>query len=400
MGFIDLENLAQYIDFPAAAMEILAEPQRQTILSLRLKLSETESLSAKAYVVYHSLLRGPAKGGIRIAPDVTLDHTAHLAELMTWKTALMKLPFGGGKSGIAIDPAPLTHFLKSSFLREWVMQKRLDLQKGVYVPAPDMGSGPSDMAVIFGEMHIPECVTGKPIGVGGLPGRLEATGRGVATTARLMGEDVLKRPLNELTVAIQGFGNVGSFGALFCHEMGFKVVAVNDVRGGIHNPNGFDVPRLMRHVAETKSVTGFPGDSIDGEELLQLPVDVLIPAAMGDVIHAKNAHKIQAKSIVEAANGPVTPEGDVYLRDRGVPIAPDILANAGGVSASYVEWHHSKSGGMTTKEEVLTNLDKLMTDAWRRTRAAQERCKCDLRTAAQLVSADELITSLRDRNWI
>ncbi|MCB9857923.1 MAG: Glu/Leu/Phe/Val dehydrogenase [Phycisphaerales bacterium] len=400
MGFIDLENLAQYIDFPAAAMEILAEPQRQTILSLRLKLSETESLSAKAYVVYHSLLRGPAKGGIRIAPDVTLDHTAHLAELMTWKTALMKLPFGGGKSGIAIDPAPLTHFLKSSFLREWVMQQRLDLQKGVYVPAPDMGSGPSDMAVIFGEMHIPECVTGKPIGVGGLPGRLEATGRGVATTARLLGEDVLKRPLNELTVAIQGFGNVGSFAALFCHEMGFKVVAVNDVRGGIHNPNGFDVPRLLRHVAETKSVTGFPGESIGGEELLQLPVDVLIPAAMGDVIHGKNAHKIQARSIVEAANGPVTGEGDVYLRDRGVPIVPDILANAGGVSASYVEWHHSKSGGLTTKEEVLTNLDKLMTHAWKRTRAAQERCKCDLRTAAQLVSADELITSLRDRNWI
>ncbi|HPF38401.1 MAG TPA: Glu/Leu/Phe/Val dehydrogenase [Phycisphaerae bacterium] len=400
MGFIDLENLAQYIDFPTAAMEILAEPQRQTILSLRLKLSETESLSAKAYVVYHSLLRGPAKGGIRISPDVTLEHTAHLAELMTWKTALMKLPFGGGKSGIAIDPAPLTHFLKSSFLREWVAQKRLDLQKGVYVPAPDMGSGPSDMAVIFGEMHIPECVTGKPIGIGGLPGRLEATGRGVATTARLLGEDVLKRPLNELTVAIQGFGNVGSFGALFCHEMGFKVVAVNDVRGGIHNPNGFDIPRLMRHVAETKSVVGFPGDSIDGEELLQLPVDVLIPAAMGDVIHAKNAHKIQARSIVEAANGPVTAEGDVYLRDRGVPIVPDILANAGGVSASYVEWHHSKSGGMTTKNEVLTNLDKLMTDAWKRTRAAQERCKCDLRTAAQLVSADELITSLRDRNWI
>ena len=400
MGFIDLENLSQYIDFPDAAKEVLGVPQRQTIMSLRLKLSETESISAQAFVVYHSLLRGPAKGGIRMAPDVTLEHTAHLAELMTWKTALMKLPFGGGKSGIAIDPAPLTHFIKSSFLRDWIMQTRLDLEKGIYVPAPDMGTGPSDMAVIFGETHIPECVTGKPIGVGGLPGRLEATGRGVATTSRLAGEQILQRPLNELTVAIQGFGNVGSFAAIYCHEMGFKVVAVNDIRGGIHNPEGFDVPRLMRHVAETKSVVGFPGDSISGEELLHLPVDVLIPAAMGDVIHAKNAKQIQAKVIVEAANGPVTLEADAILNDRQVQVVPDILANAGGVSASYVEWHHSKSGGMTTKQQVLDNLDALMTDGWNRTRAAQERCKCDLRTAAQLVAADELITSLRDRNWI
>lgn len=400
MGFIDLENLAKYIDFPTAAMEILAEPQRQTIMSLRLKLSETESISAKGFVVYHSLLRGPAKGGIRMAPDVTLEHTAHLAELMTWKTALMKLPFGGGKSGIAIDPTPLTSFLKASFLREWVVQQRLELEAGIYVPAPDMGSGPSDMAVIFGETRIPECVTGKPIGIGGLPGRLEATGRGVATIARLVGEQVLKRPLKDLTVAIQGFGNVGSFAALFCHEMGFKVVAVNDIRGGIHNPEGFDIPRLMRHVSETKSVVGFPGEPIEGTELLQLPVDVLIPAAMGDVIHAKNADKIQAKTIVEAANGPVTLEADDVLNRKGVPIVPDILANAGGVSASYVEWHHSKSGGMTTKEDVLANLDKLMTVAWNRTREAQESCGCDLRTAAQLVSADELIRSLRDRNWI
>jgi glutamate dehydrogenase/leucine dehydrogenase len=210
----------------------------------------------------------------------------------------------------------------------------------------------------------------------------------------------LKRPLNELTVAFLGFGIVGSFAALFCHEMGFKVVAVNDVRGGIHHPEGFDVPRLMRHVAETKSVVGYPGDPIDGDELLQLPVDVLIPAAMGDVIHAKNADKIHAKTIVEAANGPVTLEADEVLNSKGIQVVPDILANAGGVSASYVEWHHSKSGGMTTKEEVLANLDKLMTEAWSRTRAAQESCKCNLRTAAQLVSADELIRSLRDRNWI
>jgi glutamate dehydrogenase/leucine dehydrogenase len=264
-----------------------------------------------------------------------------------------------------------------------------------------MGSGPSDMAVIFGEMHMPECVTGKPTGIGGLPGRLEATGFGVATIARLAAQEILKKPLKELTCAVQGFGNVGSFAARFAAEMGFKVTAVSDINGGIHNPAGFDVPRLLRHVAETRTVHGFAGaEQVANDELLQLPVDVLIPAAAGDVIHAKNASKIQAKLIVEGANGPVTPEADAILEKDGVAVVPDILANAGGVAASYIEWHHSKSGAMTSKEQVLEALDKQLTQAWKRMRGAQEQCKTPLRTAAQVVAATELITALRDRNWI
>lgn len=400
MGFIDVEGLAKYIDFPVAARDILSEPQRQTIMWLRLKLSETESISAKAYVVYHCTVRGPAKGGIRIDPDVNLEETAHLAELMTWKTALVRLPFGGGKSGIALDPAPLTQFIKASFLKQWVGQQRQDLEKGIYVPAPDMGTGPSDMAVILGETHIPECVTGKPTGVGGLPGRLEATGWGVAIISRLAATQILKKPLGDLTCAIQGFGNVGSFAAMFAHEMGFKVVAVSDIRGAIHNPQGFDIPRLLRHVRESKTVVGFPGETMSNEELLHLPVDVLIPAAAGDVIHEKNANRIQAKIVIEAANNPCTAAGDAILTEKGIHVVPDILANAGGVAASYIEWHHSKSGAMTKKEDVLTHLDKQLSDAWQRTQDARERCKCTHRTAAQVVAADELISALRDRNWI
>jgi len=400
MGFVDLEHLSKFTELPTPAREILNEPQRQVTMSLRLKLSETEHIAAKAYVVYHNMCRGPAKGGIRFAPDVSLEETSHLAELMTWKTALVRIPFGGGKSGICIDPTPLTHFIKASFLREWVHRMRSDLESGVYIPAPDMGSGPSDMSVIYGETRIPECVTGKPTGVGGLPGRLEATGFGVAVIARLAGEQILRKKLEEMTVAIQGFGNVGSYAAYYAAQMGYKVVAVSDISGGLHKPDGFDLPRLLRHAKEARTIAGYPGNQITNDELLQLPVDVLIPAAAGDVITHKNADRIQAKLIVEAANGPVTAAADDLLFERGVMIVPDILANAGGVAASYVEWHHSKSGAMAERDEVLAALEKQMTKAWTRTLAAREDRKCDLRTAAQVVAAQELMQALRDRNWI
>ncbi len=400
MSAVDFDHLSKYMKYNHAARDILQVPERETKIQLRLKLSETESLSAESYVVYHCTVRGPAKGGIRMAPNVTMEEVGRLAELMTWKTALVKIPFGGGKSGIRIDPSPLTSFIKAAFVKQWVGQMRRDLEKGVYVPAPDMNSGPTDMAVIFGEMHIPECVTGKPIGVGGLPGRLEATGRGVATITRLAAEQVLKQSPSDLTVAIQGFGNVGSFTAMYCHEMGFKVVAVSDVTGGLHNPQGFDVPRLMRHVKEARFIEGFPGTKISNDDLLKLPVDMLIPAAAEDVIHEQNARWVQAKVIVEGANGPLTPAADHMLRERGMPIVPDILANAGGVSASYVEWHVSKSGAMTTKDEVLKSVDNKLEDAWNRMRAAVGSCKCDMRTGAELVALDELQTALRDRNWI
>jgi len=400
MSAVDFDHLSKYMKYSPAARDILQEPERETKIQLRLKLSETESISAESYVVYHCTVRGPAKGGIRMAPNVTMEEVGRLAELMTWKTALVKIPFGGGKSGIRIDPSPLTSFIKAAFLKEWVAQMRRDLEKGVYVPAPDMNSGPTDMAVIFGEMHIPECVTGKPIGVGGLPGRLEATGRGVATITRLAAEQVLKQSPKDLTVAIQGFGNVGSFTAMYCQEMGFKVVAISDVTGGLHNPQGFDIPRLMRHVKEAKFIEGFPGTKITNEELLKLPVDMLIPAAAEDAITEQNCRWVQAKVIIEGANGPLTPAADHMMRERGVPIVPDILANAGGVSASYVEWHVSKSGAMTTKEEVLKSVDNKLEDAWNRMRAAVSSCKCDMRTGAELVALDELQTALRDRNWI
>lgn len=400
MAFVDLDRLGRFIKLPTASRDILEGPEKQIMMSLRLKLSETERITATAYVVYYCTVRGPAKGGIRMMPDVTLEETTHLSELMAWKTALVKIPFGGGKSGIKLDPSPLTRFIKSSFLKEWVHQMRLDLERGVYIPAPDMNTGPADMAVIVGETRIPECVTGKPTGVGGLPGRLEATGWGVAAITRRAAEHLLKTQRTELSVAIQGFGNVGSYAAQFCKDLGFKVVAVSDVNGAIANGDGFDVPRLIRHVNEHRTVAGFPGQKITNDELLSYPCDILIPAASGDVITEKNADAIRAKLIVEAANNPVTRGGDHILVERGIPVVPDILANAGGVVGSYVEWHHSKSGAMSTKEEVFDRIERVLGTAWNRTLAARDEHKCDLRTASLIVAAGELIESMRDRNWI
>jgi glutamate dehydrogenase/leucine dehydrogenase len=256
------------------------------------------------------------------------------------------------------------------------------------------------MAVIVGETHIPECVTGKPIGVGGLPGRLEATGYGVTTIARLAAQQILKKDPHSLSVAIQGFGNVGSFTAAFCHELGFKITAVSDIGGAVANPAGLDVPRLLRHVKDHRTVAGFPGEKIRHDALLEMPVDLLIPAAAGDVITARNAGAVRARCIVEAANNPVTPDADAVLNQRGVPVVPDILANAGGVCGSYVEWHHSKSGAMATKEDVLQRIDSVLTNAWTRTLAARSEFKCDLRSAALVVAAGELLEAMRDRNWI
>ena len=403
MAFVDLDRLSRFCPLPPRARDVLESPEKQIIMQLRLKLSETETITAPAYVVYYLTVRGPAKGGIRMMPDVTLEETTHLAELMTWKTALTNIPFGGGKSGICYDPKYLTAFIKGSFLKEYVAGIRADLEKEVYVPAPDMNTGPSDMAVIFGETRIPQCVTGKPIGIGGLPGRLEATGRGVATITRLAAEALLDRPPRELRVAIQGFGNVGSFTAQFCREMGFKIVAVSDINEGLLNNDGHDVTRLLRHVRENKTVVGFPGERISNEDLLKLPVDILIPAAAGDVVTEKNANQLKCKVIVEGANNPVTRAGDHVLNERGIHCVPDILANAGGVVASYFEWHMSRSGGMTTKEETLSRVDRILENAWKKTIAARDANKdkgCDLRMGSLVVAAEELLTALHDRNWI
>jgi len=397
---IDFTLLRTYADISANAEQLLSRPERETYFNLNLKIGPDRLIRADSYVVYFNTVRGPAKGGIRMALDVTLDETRDLAERMVWKTALARIPFGGGKSGIAIDPRKLTRFEKTAVVKEYVHMMALDLRYGVYVPAPDMGTDATDMAVIFGELHIPECVTGKPPRVGGLPGRLEATGRGVSHAALLALRRVLRKRPKGATAAVQGFGNVGSYAALFLHEAGVKVVALSDLSGGRYDPGGLDVPALFAYAAGNGSLEGAPGRRVSNEEVLLAKADLLAPCAKEDQLTRENARKVRAAVVVEGANGPTTPEADAILDERRIPVVPDILANGGGVIASYVEWRQAKSGSITDREETFEAVEDRIGVAFEDMLRVSSGKKVSFRTACRISAAEELVASLRDRDWI
>ena len=398
---IEFDLLRQYVDIPPAAETLLSKPEKEIHFSLNLKCAPETILEADCYVVYHNTARGPAKGGLRFSKGVTLEETRALAQLMTCKTALVGIPFGGGKSAIAMDPHELTRFQKTAVIKEFVHMIRHELEHSEYIPAPDLGSNPADMAVIFGETHLPESVTGKPPRIGGLPGRLEATGRGVSKAALLTLDAVLDRQPAATTAAVQGFGNVGSHAALFLHEAGVRVVAVSDASGGTIREDGLDVPALIRHVAQEGCARGFPsGDGLTNEELLALPVDLLLPCAKEDVLDAANAAQVKAAAVVEGANHPTTPEADGILEDRHIPVIPDFLANAGGVIASYVEWHKGKSGALSRREETFELIDNRITGSFLSMLETSKHCGCSFRVACMAAAVEELINAMRDRDWI
>jgi glutamate dehydrogenase (NAD(P)+) len=400
MSAIDFDQMKACMPVPDAAERLLSKCEKEIRFSVNLLLYPHGLVEADAYVVYHNTARGPAKGGLRIWPTVTLEHTRALAELMTWKTALAGVPFGGGKSGICLDPTKYVGPNKAAIIKEYVHMISGELRSGAYVPAPDLGSTSADMAVIYGETHIPESVTGKPPRVGGLPGRREATGYGVAHIAALASEVFLKKPLKDVRVAIQGFGNVGQWTCSFLQERGAQIVAVSDITGGVYRDTTVPVGELSEHVLRTGGVVGCEGDAISNEELLTLDVDMLIPAAVESVIDEKNAERVSARLVVEAANGPTTPAGEAILNDRGIPIIPDILANSGGVIASYVEWHQAKSGAMTKAEETYQTVAEQIEAAFHRVRGTAEDQHVTARVAAQAVAVEELIATMRDRGWI
>ncbi|MFB3883410.1 MAG: Glu/Leu/Phe/Val dehydrogenase [Armatimonadota bacterium] len=400
MGVVNFDKLRECIDVPRDAERLLGKCEKEIRFSLNVILFPDGLVEADAYVVYHNAARGPAKGGLRIWPNVTLEHTRTLAELMTLKTALVGIPFGGGKSGIALDPRQFPRANKSAIIREFVHIIRDELYSGSYVPAPDLGSNPADMAVIYGETHHPESVTGKPPRVGGLPGRREATGYGVSHVTALACDTFLKCGLDGLKLAVQGFGNVGEWTCRFLAERGARIVAVADSEGGVHRAEGLPVDELAAYVAKNGTVAGFAGDGISNEELLAMEVDALIPAAVEDVINEDNAGRVGAKLVIEAANGPMTPGGEEILISRGIPVVPDILANSGGVIASYVEWRQAKSGAMTKKEETYQTVAEQIEIAFNR--VCQFGCNrhvCN-RDAALAVAVQELIATMKDRGWI
>ncbi len=401
MASIDFARLSQWTEIPENARRLLERSERQIILNLNIRGAAGGLLMGDVYVVYHNTARGPAKGGIRISPAVTLEETTDLAERMVWKTALVKIPFGGGKSGIRIDGTTLSSLERADLIREYVHLLESDLLNGVYIPAPDLGSRPADMATIYGQTHILSSVTGKPPRLGGLPGRKEATGRGVAHAARLALERLLKRPVKGATVAVQGFGNVGSWAAKFLHDMGAKVVAVSDSTGGWINAKGMEIDPVMK----CSSVTGCLGperigDRITNAELLALDVDVLAPCAVENQLTGETAPAVRAKLVVEGANGPTTPEGDAALERAGVVAVPDFLANAGGVIASYIEWRNAKSGSITDTAEVFESIEKVVDDAFAEVESAAKDKKISLRRAAECVAVDEVVGAMQDRGWI
>ena len=401
MPVIDLDMLSRYTDIPERARQLLEKPEKEMSLRLSVRTGPDDMVITDCYVVYYCTVRGAAKGGIRMSADVTLEETRRLAELMVWKTALVHIPFGGGKSGIVLEPTRAGSFAKSEVVREYVHILREDLVAGAYIPAPDMGTGPREMAVIFGELHIPQAVTGKPPSMGGLPGREEGTGRGVFTACRLAAESFLQKPLSDVTVALQGFGNVATHAAQFLMEAGARVVAVSGRRGGLYSSRGIDVPEAARTYArQERSFAGLPGDAITNEELLALPVDILVPAAAGGAITRPVAERLRARLIVEGANDPVTADADPVIEAAGIADVPDILANAGGVIASYIEWRNAKSGSFTSKAEVYEFIDEVIERSFWEVKTASEANTVPWRTASHLLALTEVVTAMRERAWI
>jgi glutamate dehydrogenase (NAD(P)+) len=347
------------------------------------------------YRVQHDNSRGPMKGGIRYHHQVDIDEVNALAQLMTWKTAVVDLPYGGAKGGISVDPKALSPAELQRLTRVFT-QKLADVI-GPYsdIPAPDMGTNAQTMAWIVDEYskfkgYAPGVVTGKPVELGGSLGRDAATGRGVLFAAESLFAD-MGRQVKDFTYAIQGFGNVGSWAARLIHAAGGKVTAVSDVGGAVRNPAGLDIPKLFDHVKVTKGVKGFPGgEDMPAEELLFSPVDVLIPAALGDVLTAKNADRVQAKVIIEGANHPTDIEADAILQKKGVTMLPDIFANAGGVTVSYFEWVQNVQMYRWDEDKVNGELRKVMTQAYTDLKATRAKHTCDWRTAAFALAVERV----------
>jgi glutamate dehydrogenase/leucine dehydrogenase len=387
-GLTQLDEVAERLGLEPQLHQHIRHARRSLIVSVPFQTDAGELEVFTGYRVQHSMTLGPSKGGIRYHPDVDLEEVTALAMLMTWKCALMGLPYGGAKGGVRCDPLKLSPRELERVTRRFASEIYLCIGPDRDIPAPDMGTNEQVMAWIMDTYSmqrgttVPGVVTSKPVLLGGSLGRVEATGRGVAyVTVEAMAH--LGRPLSGARVGIQGFGNVGSVAARLLAEMGCRVVAVSDVQGGIYNPEGLDVSALQAAARAGEWIRQYPdGDPITNEELLQIPCEILIPAALGGQITAANAGAIQARLIVEGANGPTTAEADRRLRDRGVLILPDILANAGGVIVSYFEWVQDLQFFFWKEDEVNSRLRDIITRAFHRTITLARQEGVDLRTAA------------------
>ncbi|MCW5943656.1 MAG: Glu/Leu/Phe/Val dehydrogenase [Fimbriimonadaceae bacterium] len=397
-----LKAAARRLELSDKEVHLITRPYRELKVELPVHLDNGEWAIFPAYRVQHNNVRGPFKGGLRYHPSVTEDEVRALATLMTWKTSVVNIPFGGAKGGVACDPKKMSEDELERLTR--VLVRRLDVIVGptVDIPAPDVNTNPQTMAWFVDEWaqvasYHPGVVTGKPLEIGGSKGRNEATGLGVLVT----GLDAMKRlgmKVEGSTVVIQGFGNVGSFAAKFFHEAGMKVLAVSNSLGGVFNARGLDVPNLIRYSELNRDLGKFHGgEPISNADLLELRCDVLAPSALDNAINAKNAPKIDTKLIVEGANSPITAGGDQVLTERGIHIVPDILANAGGVTVSYFEWVQNLQNYYWSQDRVLQELTDILHTAFDEVATAAEQNQVSWREAAFIVAVRRVVAAQRLR---
>jgi len=392
MAVAQFDEAADRLGLSQAMRAILRKPKRELIVNFPVRMDDGDVEMFTGYRVQHNINRGPAKGGIRFSPEVSLDEVRALAMWMTWKCAVVGIPFGGAKGGVICDPHKLSRAELERLSRRYATEISILIGPDSDIPAPDMNTNPQIMGWIMDtfSMHkgysIPAVITGKPLAIGGSEGRLEATARGVQYVTLEAMHDLEMRP-EDSSVVIQGFGNVGSISARLLHELGCKILAVSDLHGGVYNPHGIDIHRALRYSKEHGSLKGLPEtEPVTNAELLELPCDVLVPAALENQVTAKNALRVKARLIVEAANGPTTPEADRILNDRGVMIVPDILANAGGVTVSYFEWVQDLQRFFWSEHEIDNRLESIITRAYRAVRAKTDEQETNMRMGAYLLA--------------
>lgn len=401
-----MERAGRAINLDRNVYNRLAKPRRVLYVSVPVRMDDGTIQVFDGFRVQHNTTLGPAKGGIRYHVDVNLAETSTLAMLMTLKNSLVGLPLGGAKGGVRCDPNKMSRREKQALTRRYTSEISMLIGPEQDIPAPDIGTDAQTMAWLMDTYSaqvghaVPGVVTGKPIEIGGSLGRVDATGRGVVYTV-IEAAKRLRLELNENTkVAIQGFGNVGYHSARILSDVGCRIVAVSDVSGGIYNPKGIKLEELRNYISQNKTVEGYPeGELVTNEELLELDVDILIPAALSGQITKQNAHKIKCKILAEGANGPTTPEADLILFDKGVFTIPDVLANSGGVIVSYFEWVQGLQKFFWSEKDVNNKLWEMISNAFNRVYDCHIDKKLDMRHSALAVSLDRLSKAMLYRGF-
>jgi glutamate dehydrogenase (NAD(P)+) len=399
-----LDEAAKLIKLDSGMHQILAHPKRVLTISIPTRMDNGEINVFIGFRSQHNDARGPFKGGIRYHPQVSIDEVKALSMWMTWKCAIADIPYGGGKGGIICNPKEMSESEIERMTRRYAYSIADIIGPHTDIPAPDVYTGGKEMAWIMdtysalkGNFVQPEIITGKPLAVGGSLGRNEATGRGLSFTVREAARK-LKVNLKTATVAVQGFGNAGQFAAQLVEEQGAKLIAASDSKGGIHNKNGIQVGALRKHKEKTGSVVGFPGTkSMSNEDLLETECTILIPAALENQISKKNAAKINAKIVAEAANGPTTPEADETLYKKETLVIPDVLANGGGVTVSYFEWLQNLRREYWSEDQVNERLDKNITKAFIDVYDTHEKYSVNMRKASTLLAVNRVVEAIKIR---